>query len=126
MKHDLGLLILQIAAVVAAARLVGLGFRRIGQPQVMGEMVAGILLGPSLLGWVAPAASAALFPAESLGGLFAISQLGLLVFMFLVGVELNPRLLRGKSHTAVVTSHASIVIPFTLGVVLALYLYPRP
>jgi Kef-type K+ transport system membrane component KefB len=92
---------------------------------VMGEMVAGILLGPSLLGWIAPAASRALFPAESLGGLFAISQIGLLVFMFLVGVELNPRLLRGKSHTAIVTSHASIVIPFTLGALLALMLYPR-
>lgn len=122
---DLALLILQLAVVLAAARALGWVFRRIGQPQVMGEMVAGILLGPSLLGALAPAASAALFPGESLGGLFAISQLGLIVFMFLVGVELNPRLLRGKSRTAIVTSHASIVIPFTLGVALALYLYPR-
>jgi len=122
---DLGLLILQVAVVVTAARATGWLFRLIGQPQVMGEMVAGILLGPSLLGAVAPSAASALFPAESLGGLFAISQLGLLVFMFLVGVELNPRLLRGKTHTAVVTSHASIVIPFTMGVCLALYLYPR-
>jgi Kef-type K+ transport system membrane component KefB len=122
---NLLLLLVQVGIVVAAARGVGWLFRRIQQPQVMGEMVAGILLGPSLLGWAAPAVSAALFPPASLGFVGAISQLGLLVFMFLVGLELNPRLLRGKSHTAVVTSHASIVVPFVLGSALALYLYPR-
>jgi Kef-type K+ transport system membrane component KefB len=124
MPH-LGLLLVQIAVVVIAARGVGLLFRRIGQPQVMGEMVAGILLGPSLLGWVAPALSARLFPPASLGFLNSISQVGLLVFMFLVGLELNPRLLRGRGHTALVTSHASIVVPFFLGSLLALRLYPR-
>ena len=122
---NLGLLLVQIAAVVVAARGVGFLFRRIGQPQVVGEMVAGILLGPSFLGWIAPAASARLFPAESLGFLSSISQVGLLVFMFLVGLELNPRLLRGRGHTAVVTSHASIVVPFVLGALLSLWLYPR-
>ncbi|HEX8906199.1 MAG TPA: cation:proton antiporter [Longimicrobiaceae bacterium] len=124
MPH-LGLLLVQIAVVVVAARAVGLLFRRIAQPQVMGEMVAGILLGPSLLGWLAPGASRALFPAESLGFLSSISQVGLLVFMFLVGLELNPRLLRGRGYTALVTSHASITIPFFLGGLLALHLYPR-
>ena len=119
------LLILQVAVVVAAARLLGRVFRLIRQPQVMGEMVAGILLGPSLLGWAAPGVSARLFPPESLGGLSALSQVGLLVFMFLVGLELNPYLLRGRGHTAVVTSHVSIVLPFVLGSLLALYLYPR-
>ena len=121
----LGLLLVQIAAVVIAARGVGLLFRRIGQPQVVGEMAAGILLGPSFLGWIAPAVSGRLFPPESLGFLNSISQVGLLVFMFLVGLELNPRLLRGRGHTAVVTSHASIVVPFVLGTLLCLYLYPR-
>jgi Kef-type K+ transport system membrane component KefB len=121
----LGLLLAQIAAVVVAARGVGFLFRRIGQPQVVGEMAAGILLGPSFLGWVAPALSARLFPAESLGFLSSISQVGLLVFMFLVGLELNPGLLRGRGHTAVVTSHASIVVPFVLGALLSLHLYPR-
>src|SRR3954465_10537834 len=120
----LPILIIQIGVVVVAARAVGLVFRRIHQPQVMGEMVAGILLGPSLLGWVAPGVSAALFPAASLGFLNSISQIGLLVFMFLVGLELNPRLLRGRGHTAVVTSHASIVVPFVLGALLSLRLYP--
>ncbi|HYH79343.1 MAG TPA: cation:proton antiporter, partial [Longimicrobium sp.] len=122
---QLGLLLVQIAIIVIAARCVGLLFRRIGQPQVMGEMVAGIMLGPSLLGGLAPDLSARLFPAASLGFLNSISQVGLLVFMFLVGLELNPKLLRGRGHTALVTSHASIVIPFFLGSLLALLLYPR-
>ena len=122
---NLGLLLVQIAAVVVAARGVGLLFRFIGQPQVVGEMAAGILLGPSFLGWIAPGVSGRLFPPESLGFLNSISQVGLLVFMFLVGLELNPRLLRGRGHTAVVTSHASIIVPFVLGALLSLHLYPR-
>ncbi|HEU4559343.1 MAG TPA: cation:proton antiporter, partial [Longimicrobium sp.] len=119
------LLLVQIAVVIIAARMVGLLFRRIGQPQVMGEMVAGILLGPSFFGWIAPGLSAQLFPPASLGFLNSISQVGLLVFMFLVGLELNPRLLRERGHTALVTSHASIVVPFFLGALLSLHLYPR-
>jgi Kef-type K+ transport system membrane component KefB len=91
----------------------------------MGEMVAGILLGPSLLGWLAPGVSATLFPPESLGFLNALSQVGLLLFMFLIGLELDPELLRGRGHTAVVTSHVSILAPFFLGTLLALFLYPR-
>jgi Kef-type K+ transport system membrane component KefB len=122
---DLLTLIVQVAVVVMAARLVGALFRRFHQPQVMGEMVAGILLGPSLLGRAAPGASAWLFPPESLGFLSSLSQVGLLVFMFLVGLELDPRLMRGKGHAAVVTSHVSIVAPFFLGSALALFLYPR-
>ncbi len=122
---DLLLLLVQIGVILVAARVVGLLFRFIRQPQVVGEMVAGILLGPSLLGWVAPELSAQLFPAASLGFLNSISQVGLLIFMFLVGVELDPRLLRGKSHTALVTSHASIVAPFFLGALVSLFLYPR-
>ncbi|HLL82045.1 MAG TPA: cation:proton antiporter [Longimicrobium sp.] len=122
---NLLLLLVQIGVVLVAARLVGLLFRRIHQPQVVGEMVAGILLGPSLLGWAAPEISARLFPAASLGFLNSISQVGLLIFMFLVGLELDPKLLRGKSHTAVVTSHASILAPFLLGALLSLLLYPR-
>ncbi|HEX5725318.1 MAG TPA: cation:proton antiporter [Longimicrobiaceae bacterium] len=122
---DLLLLLVQVGVIVAAARLVGLAFRRIRQPQVMGEMVAGLLLGPSFLGWLWPGLSDRLFPAASLGFLNALSQVGLLVFMFLVGLELDPRLLRGKGRTAVVTSHVSIVAPFCLGALLALFLYPR-
>lgn len=122
---DLLTLLLQISVILIAVRLVGLVFRRVGQPQVIGELVAGILLGPSLLGWVLPGLSGYLFPPESLGFLSALSQIGLLIFMFLVGLELNPKLLRDRAHAAVVTSHASIIVPFLLGTLLCLYLYPR-
>ncbi len=118
-------LILQIAVIIVFSRAVGWVFRRLHQPQVVGEMAAGLMLGPSLLGWVAPDVSAALFPPASLGYLNTLSQIGLIVFMFLVGLELEPRLLRGRGKTAIVTSHASIVVPFCLGSALALYLYPR-
>ncbi len=118
-------LLLQIAVVLIVSRVVGLAFRRLHQPQVVGEMAAGIILGPSLLGWLAPGISGALFPAESLGYLNALSQVGLVAFMFLVGLELNPRLLRGRGEAALLTSHVSIVIPFFLGSVLAIFLYPR-
>lgn len=118
-------LVLQIAVILVAARVVGFLFQKINQPQVMGEMVAGILLGPSLLGWLAPGVSAALFPASSLGYLSALSQIGLVVFMFVVGLALNPSELHGYGHAAVLTSHVSIVAPFCLGGLTALYLYPR-
>src|SRR5918996_2409356 len=88
-------------------------------------MAVGILLGPSLLGWVAPGISAAIFPPDSLPHLNTVSQIGLLLFMFLVGLEFDPRLMRGRGHAAVVTSHVSIIAPFFLGSLLALYLYPR-
>jgi Kef-type K+ transport system membrane component KefB len=118
-------LILQIAVIIIAARGVGILFRRIRQPQVIGEMVAGILLGPSLLGWAAPSASAALFPPSSLGYLNALSQVGLIIFMFLVGLDLDPAKLKRDRHAAILTSHVSIVAPFSLAALLAIYLYPR-
>ena len=118
-------LLLQVAAIVVTARLVGLLFRLIGQPQVVGEMVAGILLGPSFLGWVAPKLSGALFPAASLGYLSTLSQVGLLLFMFLVGLEFDPGLIRGRGRAVVLISNVSIAVPFALGSGLALYLYPR-
>ena len=122
---DLFHLVLQIAVILVAARLVGFLFQKINQPQVMGEMVAGILLGPSLLGWLAPGVSKALFPLASLSYLNALSQVGLVVFMFVVGLALNPNELHGYGHAAVLTSHVSIVAPFCLGGLTALYLYPR-
>ena len=122
---NLPLLLVQIAVILFAARMVGWLFRKLGQPQVMGEMVAGILLGPSLLGWLAPGISSTLFPTAGLGPLNALSQIGLLLFMFLVGAEFDPKILRGRKHTAIVISHVSIIVPFFLGTLLALYLYPR-
>lgn len=121
----LPLLLIQIVVILLVARLVGVLFRKIHQPQVMGEMVAGILLGPSLLGWAAPEVALALFPTESLGFLNALSQIGLLLFMFLVGLELDPQILRGHGRAAVIISQVSILAPFLLGILLALFLYPR-
>ena len=118
-------LVLQIAVVLAVCRTVGALFQKIHQPRVVGEMFAGILLGPSLLGWVAPQLSAYLFPASSLGFLNALSQVGVIVFMFLVGLGINPKELKHEGHAAVLTSHVSITAPFVLASLLALYLYPR-
>jgi Kef-type K+ transport system membrane component KefB len=106
-----------------AARSLGSLFRKMGQPPVIGEMVAGILLGPSLLGWVAPAAQSFVFPVDSLDPLKLLSQVGVILFMFIVGIELNLDHLRDKADAAVMVSHASIVVPFFLGTGLALFLY---
>ena len=118
-------LVLQITVILAVCRLMGSLFRRFHQPRVVGEMFAGILLGPSLLGWVAPQLSAYLFPPSSLGFLNALSQVGVVIFMFLVGLGIDPKELKHQSHAAVLTSHVSITAPFVLASLLALYLYPR-
>ncbi|HEV3278169.1 MAG TPA: cation:proton antiporter [Terriglobia bacterium] len=122
---NLATLIIQIGVVIGVSRLVAVLFQKMQQPKVMGEMFAGIMLGPSLLGWVAPHVSSFLFPASSLGYLNALSQVGVVIYMFLVGLALNPKSLRKHGHTAVLTSHVSIIAPFVLGASLALYLYPR-
>ena len=118
-------LVLQVVVVLAVCRVAGTLFQRVHQPRVVGEMFAGIVLGPSLLGWVAPRLSASLFPASSLGYLNALSQVGVIIFMFLVGLAINPRELKSQGRAAVLTSHVSITAPFVLASCLALYLYPR-
>jgi Kef-type K+ transport system membrane component KefB len=118
-------LLLALAAVVTAGKLLGLLFRRFGQPPVIGEVVGGILLGPSLLGALAPRAYEYLLPTEVAPTLGVVAQIGVLIYMFLIGLELNPELLRNRLNTTVAISHASIVVPFVLGAALALYLYPR-
>jgi len=122
---DIGRLLLQILIILAASRAVGGVFRAIGQPKVVGEMFAGIFLGPSLLGWFAPKVSAVIFPAASLGYLNTLSQIGLVIFMFLVGMNINPNELKSQGHAAVLASHASISFPFVLAALFSLYLYPR-
>ena len=119
------LLILQIGTILIVARLVGWLFGKLHQPRVVGEMLAGILLGPSLLGWLAPNISSAVFPTDSLGHLNSLSQIGLLIFMFLVGLELDLGHLRELGRAAVMTSQVSIIVPFILGATFAMYLYPR-
>jgi Kef-type K+ transport system membrane component KefB len=122
---NLVILVLQIAVVIAASRAVAVLFQRMRQPKVIGEMFAGIMLGPSLLGWLAPHFSASLFVPSSLGYLSALSQVGVVIYMFLVGLALNHKTLREHGHTAVLTSHVSILAPFVLGAGLAFVLYPR-
>ena len=118
------LVLVEVLIVIALSRIVGLGFRWIKQPQVIGEIVAGIMLGPSLFGLVAPDLAAAVFPAEAVPFLNVLSEIGLIFFMFLIGLELNPKYLKSNLNTAILTSHVSILVPFSLGSLLALLLYP--
>ena len=123
LQHPLAILLAQIITIILVARFFGWVFRKIGQPSVIGEMVAGIVLGPSLIGMYFPEFSATLFPHESLGNLQFLSQIGLILFMFVIGMELDLKVLKNKAHESVVISHASIVIPFALGLSLAYFIY---
>ncbi|HZC78308.1 MAG TPA: cation:proton antiporter, partial [Ktedonobacterales bacterium] len=116
--------LLALGVIIVAARLVGYLFRWLGQPPVMGEIVAGILLGPTLLGRVSPEGYAFLLPTSVAPYLQVISQVGVILYMFLVGLELNPIHVRRAPYTALAISHASIIVPFLLGSALALGLYP--
>lgn len=123
LRSPLSILLLQIIVIISAARLVGALLSRIGQPAVIGEMIAGIVLGPSLLGVASPAAITFLFPASSMVTLKVLSEFGVIVFMFVVGMEVNSQHLREKAHAAVLVSHASIIVPFSFGVALSLFIY---
>ncbi len=123
LHHPLALLLLQIVAILLTARLFGWICVKIRQPSVIGEMIAGIVLGPSLLGMYFPDFSAFLFPKESLGNLQFLSQIGLILFMYIVGMELDLSVLKKKAHDAIVISHASIIIPFALGIGLSYFIY---
>jgi len=118
-------LFLQLFVVTAVSYLVGWIFTHLGQPAVVGEMMAGVLLGPSVFGLLAPAAFRFVFAPSSLGALGLFSQIGVCLFMFTVGMEIDVAELRRKAHTAVVVSHSSIIAPFFLGVLLASLLYGR-
>lgn len=119
----LAILMLQIITIIFTARVFSFLFKKIGQPSVIGEITAGIFLGPSIVGYYYPEFSHFLFPAASLGNLKFLSQIGLILFMFVVGMELDFKVLRTKAHEALVISHASIIIPFALGVSFAYFIY---
>ncbi|MEM0541783.1 cation:proton antiporter [Flavobacterium sp. j3] len=123
LQHPLALLLLQIITIILVARIFGWIFRKIGQPTVIGEIIAGIVLGPSLFGLYFPDMKEALFPVASLGNLQVLSQVGLILFMFVIGMELDLKVLKNKANEAVVISHASIVIPFALGIGLSYFIY---
>ncbi|MBE8986813.1 cation:proton antiporter [Nostoc sp. LEGE 12450] len=122
--HIVILVLVEVLIIIGLSRLVGLAFRSIKQPLVIGEIVAGIMLGPSLFGLVAPHLAVTLFPPETIPFLNVLSQVGLIFFMFLIGLELNPKYLSGQLEVAVLTSHVSILVPFSLGTLLAAILYP--
>ncbi len=124
-EGDLLHVLLALVVVIATARAMGWVFRSVNQPPVVGEILAGIVLGPSLLGRLVPGAEGYLFPATVGPYLNIISQVGVILYMFLVGLELDPALLRKRGHATVAISHASIVAPFLLGAAIALYLYPQ-
>src|SRR5262249_6384503 len=117
--------LLALVVVIVLARTVGSLFAYFQQPPVVGEIIAGILLGPSLLGRATPGVAGYLFPPAVVPGVGASPEMGGLLYMFLVGLEPDPSLLRRRGHAAVAISHASIVLPFLAGASLALYLYPR-
>ncbi len=124
-QHPLAILLAQIVTIIIVARFFGWMFRKIGQPSVIGEIIAGIVLGPSLVGMYFPEFSNALFPVASLGNLQFLSQIGLILFMFVIGMELDLKVLKNKANEALVISHASIIIPFALGIGLSYFIYYR-
>ncbi|TRX38480.1 cation/H(+) antiporter [Flavobacterium sp. ZT3R18] len=123
LQNPLAILLVQIITIILVARFFGWICRKIGQPSVIGEIIAGIVLGPSLIGMYFPEFSGMLFPKDSLGNLQFLSQIGLIFFMFVIGMELDLKALKNKAHDAVVISHASIIIPFSLGLGLAYFMY---
>lgn len=119
----LSLMLLQIIVILVVSRIFGVLFSFIGQPSVVGEIAAGIFLGPSVMGWLLPDFKDFLFPQDSFRNLQFFSQVGLAFFMFIIGMELDVDKLRNKARNAVLISHASIIVPFFLGVVLSYYIY---
>ena len=123
LANSLTIMLLQIIVILFTVRIFSFLFRYIGQPGVMGEILAGIVLGPSLLGYVFPDFFVALFPPESMGNLKLLSETGLVLFMFVIGLEVDFSVIKDKLHETLVISHAGIVVPFFLGVLAAIGVY---
>jgi Kef-type K+ transport system membrane component KefB len=123
-SHALFHLLLALSSVIILGRILAKLFGYLRQPPVIGEVLAGICLGPSVLGHLAPDAAGYLLPPTVAPSLSIVAQIGVILYMFLVGVELNVTILRKQGHVTLAISHASIVVPFSLGAMLALWLYP--
>lgn len=124
-KYPISLLLLQIIFILATARIFGVIFSKLGQPSVIGEIIAGIVLGPSVMGLLFPEFLTFLFPADALKNLQFLSQIGLAFFMFMIGMELDLHKIKNKAKDALVISHSSIIFPFFLGVVLSYFIYEK-
>lgn len=122
---QLNFILVQLIVVLAAARLVGALFRRIGQAEVVGEMAAGLLLGPTFLGHFFPAVYSFCFPADRTQMLQGLARLGVWIFVFLVGLELDLSALRRIGRAAVLTSNTSVLLPFLCGMGCAYLVYPQ-
>jgi Kef-type K+ transport system membrane component KefB len=122
-NHDLSILLfLQLAFILIVIRVVGSLAKKIGQPQVIGEMIAGVMMGPSLFGALWPDLQAQLFPPASISVIYVLSQVGLVLYMFLIGVEFNVGLIRQRLRSAALVSVAGIIAPFALGNALAFFM----
>lgn len=128
-KNNIGnpfvVLLIQITVILLTVRLFSSLFKRIGQPGVIGEIIAGIVLGPSLLGSCCPELFDAVFPASSFNTLGLLSQIGLMLFMFVIGLELDFNLLKHKLNQTLIISHAGIVVPFFMGTAISILVYEQ-
>lgn len=123
LKVPLSILLLQIIVILIFSRIFGIIFKKLGQQTVIGEIVAGICLGPSILGWMFPGVFAFLFPPNSFISLQFLSQIGLAFFMFIIGMELDLNKIKNQTHNAVIISHISIMFPFFMGVCTSFIIY---
>jgi Kef-type K+ transport system membrane component KefB len=122
-QSSIGILLLQILIILAICRIAGLLFKKIGQPSVIGEIIAGIILGPSVSGYFFPQFSAFIFPEESFSNIQILSQFGLILFMYTIGMELDLSVVKKRFQDAILISHASTIVPFFLGMLLAYFIY---
>src|ERR1700744_3213105 len=117
---------LQLFFILAVCRCVGMLARRVGQPQVVGEMIAGVIMGPSLFGLLCPSWQQVIFPKDSLKILYVLAQFGVGLYMFLVGTEFKVDLFRSRARSAASVSIAGMVAPFVVGSILAIWLWRVP
>lgn len=123
--HPLAILILQVILILAVSRTFAFIFTKIGQPPVMGEIIAGITLGPSLFGFLLPEVSEFVFPANTLGNLQFLSQIGLLFFMFIIGMELDLNMFKQKLKQSILISHTGIALSFVIGIITGFSIYTQ-
>jgi Kef-type K+ transport system membrane component KefB len=122
-KYPLSILLLQVIIILFTSRIFGIIFKMLGQQTVIGEIIAGVFLGPSILGWLFPELFTLIFPPNSFISLQFLSQIGLAFFMFVIGMELDLSKIKSKAHDAVIISHVSIILPFFLGACVSYYIF---